>query len=165
VCIRERLSTFPPTEFSSMAFPEQRLCSISVAKRRRRSIPGSSLRKRLLEYYGLRVRYALRMRGRKPTEGLCLQFSITATPQSKDCGKRTIFIEPRSGFFTPMKKWVTDYPLELIEGDHIDLWCQLSSTTRKPLTQKAMMWSFRVIKALTGVTMIPSLSFALIKVR
>ncbi len=30
-------------------------------------------------------------------------------------GKRAISVEPRDGLFTPVRKWVTDYPLELIE--------------------------------------------------
>jgi hypothetical protein len=30
-------------------------------------------------------------------------------------GKRVISVEPRDGLFTPIKKWVTDYPPELIE--------------------------------------------------
>lgn len=30
-------------------------------------------------------------------------------------GKRAISVEPRHGVFTPRKKWLTDYPLELIE--------------------------------------------------
>jgi 2-polyprenyl-3-methyl-5-hydroxy-6-metoxy-1,4-benzoquinol methylase len=49
--------------------------------------------------------------------------------------------------------------------DHIDLWYQLSSTTRKPLTKKLMMWGFRAVKAVTGMTIIPSLSLAIRKVR
>jgi 2-polyprenyl-3-methyl-5-hydroxy-6-metoxy-1,4-benzoquinol methylase len=48
--------------------------------------------------------------------------------------------------------------------DHIDLWYHLSSASRKPLIKKVMMWSFRVIRAVTGVTMIPSLSLAMRKV-
>jgi 2-polyprenyl-3-methyl-5-hydroxy-6-metoxy-1,4-benzoquinol methylase len=49
--------------------------------------------------------------------------------------------------------------------DHIDLWYQLSSTTRRPLTKKLMMLGFRAVRAVTGVTMIPSLSLAIRKVR
>jgi SAM-dependent methyltransferase len=55
-------------------------------------------------------------------------------------------------------------PSRLGIKDHIDLWYQLSSTTRKPLTKKFMMWSFRAIKAITGVTIIPTLSLAIRKV-
>jgi 2-polyprenyl-3-methyl-5-hydroxy-6-metoxy-1,4-benzoquinol methylase len=54
-------------------------------------------------------------------------------------------------------------PSQLGVKDHIDLWYHLSSTTRKPLTKKIMMWLFRAIKAVTGVTMIPSLSLAIRK--
>jgi 2-polyprenyl-3-methyl-5-hydroxy-6-metoxy-1,4-benzoquinol methylase len=56
-------------------------------------------------------------------------------------------------------------PSHLGVKDHIDLWYQLSSTTRKPLIKKVMMWGFRVVKAVTGVTMIPTLSLAIRKVR
>ena len=49
--------------------------------------------------------------------------------------------------------------------DHIDLWYRLSSTTRWSITKKLMMWGFRVVKATTGITMIPSLSLAMPKVR
>jgi SAM-dependent methyltransferase len=49
-------------------------------------------------------------------------------------------------------------------NDHIDLWYQLSSTTRKPLIKKLMVWSFRAVRAVTGLTMIPSLSLAIRKV-
>ncbi len=55
-------------------------------------------------------------------------------------------------------------PSKLGVKDHIELWYQLSSTTRKPLTKKLMMYGFRVIKAVTGVTMIPTLSLAIRKV-
>jgi len=55
-------------------------------------------------------------------------------------------------------------PSQLGVKDHIDLWYQLSSTTRKPLTKKLMMWGFRVVKAVTGVTVIPTLSLAIRKV-
>lgn len=56
-------------------------------------------------------------------------------------------------------------PSQLGVRDHIDLWYQLSSATRKPLTKKLMMWGFRAVKAVTGVTMIPTLSLAIRKVR
>jgi hypothetical protein len=56
-------------------------------------------------------------------------------------------------------------PSHLGVKDHIDLWYQLSSTIRKPLTKKLMMWGFRAVKAVTGVTMIPTLSLAIRKVR
>lgn len=49
--------------------------------------------------------------------------------------------------------------------DHIDLWYQLSSTTRKSRTKKLKMWGFRAVKAVTGVTMIPTLSLAIRQVR
>lgn len=49
--------------------------------------------------------------------------------------------------------------------DRIDLWYRLSSTTRWPITKKLMMWGFRVVKATTGITMIPDLSLAMQKVR
>ena len=55
-------------------------------------------------------------------------------------------------------------PSKLGVKNHIELWYQLSSTTRKPLTKKLMMYGFRVIKAVTGVTMIPTLSLAIRKV-
>ena len=56
-------------------------------------------------------------------------------------------------------------PSRLGVKDHIDLWYQLSSATRKPLTKRLMMWGFRLFKAITGVTMIPTLSLAIRKVR
>jgi SAM-dependent methyltransferase len=56
-------------------------------------------------------------------------------------------------------------PTRLNVRDHIDLWYRLSSTTRKPLMKKLMMWCFRAVKATTGITMIPSLSLAIQKVR
>ena len=56
-------------------------------------------------------------------------------------------------------------PSRLGVKDHIDLWYQLSSTKRKPLTKKLMMWAFRAVKAVTGVTMIPTLSLAVRKLR
>jgi hypothetical protein len=49
--------------------------------------------------------------------------------------------------------------------DHIGLWYGLSSTTRRPLTKKLMMWAFRGIRTTTGVTMIPTLSLAIRKGR
>jgi 2-polyprenyl-3-methyl-5-hydroxy-6-metoxy-1,4-benzoquinol methylase len=56
-------------------------------------------------------------------------------------------------------------PTRLSVKDYIDLWYRLSSTTRKPLIKKVMMWGFRAVKATTGITMIPSLSLAIRKVR
>ena len=56
-------------------------------------------------------------------------------------------------------------PSHLGVKDHIDLWYQLSRTTRKPLAKKLMMWGFRAVKAATGVTIIPTLSLAIKKVR
>jgi hypothetical protein len=55
-------------------------------------------------------------------------------------------------------------PSRLGVKDHIDLWYQLSSSTRKPMTKKLMMWGFRLFKAATGVTIIPTLSLAIRKV-
>jgi SAM-dependent methyltransferase len=49
--------------------------------------------------------------------------------------------------------------------DRIDLWYSLSSTTRNPLAKKVMMWGFRAVRATTGVTMIPTLSLAIQKIR
>jgi SAM-dependent methyltransferase len=56
-------------------------------------------------------------------------------------------------------------PSRLGVHDHIGLWHQLSSSIRQPATKKLMMWSFRGLRAITGVTMIPSLSLAIKKVR
>lgn len=56
-------------------------------------------------------------------------------------------------------------PARLGVKDHIDLWYQLSSTTRKPFIKKLMMWGFRAVKAMTGITMIPTLSLAIQKVQ
>jgi len=56
-------------------------------------------------------------------------------------------------------------PTRLGVKDHIDLWYQLSSSARQPLTKKLMMYGFRAIKAVTRVTMVPSLSLAIRKVR
>ena len=47
--------------------------------------------------------------------------------------------------------------------DHIDLWYQLSSTVRKPLAKRLMMWGFRAVKTMTGTTMTPMLSLAIRK--
>jgi len=49
--------------------------------------------------------------------------------------------------------------------DHIDLWYRLSSTTRKPLIKRIMMWGLRTVKATTDITMIPTLSLAIQKAR
>jgi SAM-dependent methyltransferase len=56
-------------------------------------------------------------------------------------------------------------PSRLGVHDHIGLWHQLSSNIRKPATKKLMMWGFRAVRAVTGVTMIPTLSLAIRKVR
>ena len=56
-------------------------------------------------------------------------------------------------------------PTRLGVKDYIDLWYRLSSTTRKPLIKKLMMWGFRAVKTTTGITMIPCLSLAIRKVR
>jgi len=47
--------------------------------------------------------------------------------------------------------------------DRIDLWYRLSSSLRKPMIKQFMMWSFKTIKALTGITLVPVLSLALKK--
>lgn len=47
--------------------------------------------------------------------------------------------------------------------DRIELWYRLSSATRKPRTKKAMVWAFKALKALTGVTVVPTLSLAIRK--
>jgi ubiquinone/menaquinone biosynthesis C-methylase UbiE len=49
--------------------------------------------------------------------------------------------------------------------DHIDLWYRLSSSMRWSTTKKLMMWGLRVVKATTGITMIPTLSLAIQKVQ
>lgn len=54
-------------------------------------------------------------------------------------------------------------PSRLGVRDRIGLWYRLSSSARKPLIKKFMMWSFRAIKALTGVTPVPMLSLAVKK--
>jgi SAM-dependent methyltransferase len=54
-------------------------------------------------------------------------------------------------------------PSRLGVHDHIALWHQLSSNIRKPATKRMMMWGFRAVKAVTGVTMIPTLSLAIRK--
>jgi 2-polyprenyl-3-methyl-5-hydroxy-6-metoxy-1,4-benzoquinol methylase len=56
-------------------------------------------------------------------------------------------------------------PKHLGVTDQIALWYQLSSTStaRKQLTKKLMMWGMRVIKAVTGTTMVPTLSLAIRK--
>ena len=58
---------------------------------------------------------------------------------------------------------------ELLSPSHgvrndIDLWYQLSSSTRKPVTKKLMKWGFKAFKATTGLTIIPTVSLALRKV-
>ncbi len=55
-------------------------------------------------------------------------------------------------------------PSQLGVKDHIDLWCQVSSTTGTTRTRKLMMWGSRAVKIATGVTMIPYLSLAMRKV-
>jgi hypothetical protein len=54
-------------------------------------------------------------------------------------------------------------PSRLGVKDNIDLWYQHSSTKRNPLTKKLMLGSFRAVKAVTGVAMIPTLSLAIRK--
>jgi predicted O-methyltransferase YrrM len=48
--------------------------------------------------------------------------------------------------------------------DHIDLWYQMSSGSRKPATKKAMMVCFKILRGLTGATIVPTLSLAVKKV-
>jgi SAM-dependent methyltransferase len=55
-------------------------------------------------------------------------------------------------------------PLRLGVRHHIDLWYHLSSSIRKPLVKKLMRWGFKIVKTVTGVTMIPTLSLAIKKV-
>lgn len=55
-------------------------------------------------------------------------------------------------------------PSRLGVEDHIDLWCQLSSTKRRPFIKKLMKYIFRGIRAMTNVTVIPSLSLGIKKV-
>jgi SAM-dependent methyltransferase len=56
-------------------------------------------------------------------------------------------------------------PSRLGVQDEIDLWYQWSRTRRKPRTKKVLMWGFRAIKAMTGLSMIPTLSLAIEKIR
>lgn len=56
-------------------------------------------------------------------------------------------------------------PSRLGVRDHIDLWYRVSSPTRKAPTTKLAMYGFRAVRAVTGVTIIPTLSLALRKVR
>ncbi len=56
-------------------------------------------------------------------------------------------------------------PSQLGVRDHIDLWYQRSSPIGKPKTKKLLMLGVRAVKAVTGITMIPSLAIALRKVR
>lgn len=54
-------------------------------------------------------------------------------------------------------------PVERGVRDRIDLWYRLSSATRKPRTKQAMAQAFRAFRALTGVTVVPTLSLAIRK--
>lgn len=56
-------------------------------------------------------------------------------------------------------------PSRLGVKDDIDLWYRLSSSMRWSVTKRAMMWSFRIAKATTGTTVVPTLSLAIQKVR
>lgn len=56
-------------------------------------------------------------------------------------------------------------PMHLGVKDDIDLWYKVSSTTQQPLIKTLMMWGFRAVKAVTGVTIVPSLALAVRKVR
>jgi 2-polyprenyl-3-methyl-5-hydroxy-6-metoxy-1,4-benzoquinol methylase len=56
-------------------------------------------------------------------------------------------------------------PSRLGVRDDIDLWYQFSRTRRKPRIKKLLMWGFRAIKATTGLSMVPTLSLAIQKVR
>jgi len=49
--------------------------------------------------------------------------------------------------------------------DRIGLWYSMSSGRRKPLTKKLMMYAFRLIKAMTGQTIVPGLWLAIRKVK
>ena len=55
-------------------------------------------------------------------------------------------------------------PSRLGVRDHIDLWYQRPGLTLKPRTKKIVMYGFRAIRTVTGVTMIPELSLAIRKV-
>ena len=56
-------------------------------------------------------------------------------------------------------------PSRLEVRDRIDLWHQLTRTTRKPLSQRLMRWGARAVKATTGITIVPTLSLAIQKIR
>ena len=55
-------------------------------------------------------------------------------------------------------------PSRLGVRDEIDLWYQHSRTRRRPRTKGLLMRGFRAIKAMTGVSMIPTLSLAIEKI-
>jgi len=54
-------------------------------------------------------------------------------------------------------------PSQLGVCDHIDLWYRRSSSVRRPLAKKVAHAGFRAAKALTGATILPTLSLALRK--
>jgi 2-polyprenyl-3-methyl-5-hydroxy-6-metoxy-1,4-benzoquinol methylase len=56
-------------------------------------------------------------------------------------------------------------PSRLGVKDQIDLWYQFSRTRRKPRTKRPLMWTLRAIKATTGLSMVPTLSLAIEKIR
>ena len=56
-------------------------------------------------------------------------------------------------------------PSQLGVKDDIDLWYRRSSRVRGATVKKVMMTGFRMLKALTGATMLPELSLAIRKVR
>lgn len=56
-------------------------------------------------------------------------------------------------------------PARLGVKDQIDLWYLSSRTKRTARTKRQLMWTLRAIKAATGLTMVPSLSLAIEKIR
>ena len=47
--------------------------------------------------------------------------------------------------------------------DRIDLWYHLSTNIRWAFAKRIMMWSFKAIKTVTGIVLVPVLSLALRK--
>ncbi len=54
-------------------------------------------------------------------------------------------------------------PSRLGVRDHIDLWYQFSRRLSRPMAKKCMMRGYRIMKAMTGVNMMPSVSLAICK--
>lgn len=54
-------------------------------------------------------------------------------------------------------------PSRLGVSDRIDLWYKLSSSTRRPFAKRAMMLAMRVLRAITHVESVPTLSLAILK--